>query len=91
MERVIRLRKQLPALGSGKVEVLDTGAKAVLAHRCAWRGQTVVVLHNLSGEQVQVRLDAEVTEELLADGDYDEPGSGPLELHPYGYRWLRVS
>jgi Sucrose hydrolase-like, C-terminal domain len=63
----------------------------VLAHRCAWRDQRVMVLHNLSDEQVSVRVDAAVVEELLADGDYDEPGDGPLELHPYGYRWLRLS
>src|SRR4029453_10975925 len=45
-ERAIRTRKELPELGWGAWQVLDTDHPGVLAHRCDWQGRGVVVLHN---------------------------------------------
>jgi maltose alpha-D-glucosyltransferase / alpha-amylase len=98
MERAIRARKELPELGWGGWRVLDTDQPAVLAHRCDWQGSGVLALHNLGPEALQVQVAADddaaggaVMAELLADQRYEPAKAGqPLDLGPFGYRWLRA-
>jgi maltose alpha-D-glucosyltransferase / alpha-amylase len=97
MERAIRTRKELPELGWGAWQVLDTDQPGVLAHRCDWQGRGALVLHNLGPEAVQVGLELEGTEtdapmaELLGDQRYEPARTGrPLPLQGFGYRWLRL-
>jgi maltose alpha-D-glucosyltransferase/alpha-amylase len=97
MERAIRTRKELPELGWGAWQVLDTDQPAVLAHRCDWQGRGVLVLHNLGPEAVQVGLELEDAEadapmaELLGDQRYEPARTGePLPLQGFGYRWLAL-
>ena len=98
VERAIRVRKESPEIGWGDCVVVDTGDERVLAHRCDWQDGTVLIVHNLSGDEVDVRLrvqDPERLEQLT-----DEFGNDPFEpldpkdpsftLSPYGYRWLRA-
>jgi len=78
--------------------VLDTDQPSVLAHRCDWRGQGVLVLHNLGPEALQVQVaadddteDGAAMAELLADQRYEPAKAGQqLDLGPFGYRWLRL-
>jgi maltose alpha-D-glucosyltransferase/alpha-amylase len=97
MERAIRTRKELPELGWGAWRVLETDQPAVLAHRCDWQGQGVLVLHNLGPERVQVGVEMGDIEtggpmaELLGDQRYGPAKTGqPLALDEFGYRWLRL-
>jgi maltose alpha-D-glucosyltransferase/alpha-amylase len=97
MERAIRTRKELPELGWGAWQVLDTDQPTVLAHRCDWQGRGVLVLHNLGPEAVRVGLELEEAEtdavmaELLSDQHYERARVGqPLALDGFGYRWLRL-
>jgi maltose alpha-D-glucosyltransferase / alpha-amylase len=97
MERAIRTRKELPELGWGAWQVLDTDQPTVLAHRCDWQGRGVLVLHNLGPEAVQVGLELGEAEpdapmaELLADQRYEPARIGePLPVQGFGYRWLRL-
>jgi maltose alpha-D-glucosyltransferase/alpha-amylase len=98
MERAIRTRKELPELGWGGWQVLGTDQPAVLAHRCDWQGRGVLALHNLGPEALQVQVAADddteggaVMAELLADQRYEPAKAGqPLDLGPFGYRWLRL-
>jgi maltose alpha-D-glucosyltransferase/alpha-amylase len=97
MERAIRTRKELPELGWGAWRVLETDQPAVLAHRCDWQGQGVLVLHNLGPERVQVGVEMGDIEtggpmaELLGDQRYGPAKTGqPLALDGFGYRWLRL-
>jgi maltose alpha-D-glucosyltransferase/alpha-amylase len=97
MERAIRTRKELPELGWGTWKVLDTDQPGVLAHRCDWHGQAVLVLHNLGPKPVQVLLElgdeveaGRQLAELLADQHYEPAETGQsLALDGLGYRWLR--
>jgi glycosidase len=97
MERAIRARKELPELGWGAGKVLGTDQPSVLAHRCDWRGQGILVLHNFAPDPVTagIELDDDMAgqplAEVLADRRYDpvEPGQ-PLALSGFGYRWLRL-
>jgi maltose alpha-D-glucosyltransferase/alpha-amylase len=97
-ERAIRTRKELPELGWGAWQVLDTDHPGILAHRCDWQGRGVVVLHNLHPDPVEVTValgdDVEpgrAMADLFADGRYDRATTGePVALERFGYRWLRL-
>jgi maltose alpha-D-glucosyltransferase / alpha-amylase len=96
MERAIRTRKELPELGWGSWRLLDTDQPSVLAHRCDWQDQGVLVLHNLGAEAVQVTVDLDLeagtpVAEVLADQRYGPVTAGqPMDLDGFGYRWLRL-
>jgi maltose alpha-D-glucosyltransferase/alpha-amylase len=92
MERAIRARKELPELGWGTWKVLDTDQPSVLALRCDWLGQGVLVLHNLGPEAVRVAVQLDdakpgrLLAEVLANRRDDPVEAGrPLALDSYGY------
>jgi trehalose synthase len=90
-ERLIRRRRECPELGFGTLEVLETGAPSVLAHRCDWEGSTVVAVHELGGHETEITLpisDGDVLSDLLGDTDHELPAT--LALEPYAARWFRV-
>jgi maltose alpha-D-glucosyltransferase / alpha-amylase len=97
MERIIRMRKEVPEIGWGEFSVLDAGHPGVLALRFEWRGNAVVTVHNLSGEALEgkLRLKGEQGRHLinlLSDehSEGDERGRHEIILEPFGYRWYRV-
>ena len=99
MERILRMRKEVPEIGWGVPAILRTGTKEVLAIRYDWRGNAALFIHNLSALPLEIRLTAgaEGTHDsllvnLLADGDSAalEDGRHCILLEPYGYRWYRV-
>lgn len=96
VQRMIGTRKECPELGWGDYQILDAGDPAVFAHRCDWRGGTVLAVHNLAPEPCVATLRLEKNEapvtELLADREYRPVERSPLraDLGPYGYRWFRV-
>ena len=53
-ERIIRMRKEVPEIGWGDFDVLDTGDNAVLGIRYDWRNNSVLFLHNLASEPREV-------------------------------------
>lgn len=98
-EQLIRVARQCPEIGVGSCTVVDAPLpRHVLAHRCDAPEGSLLLLHNLADRRVTVdlgRLDGIVDRprEILADGPYDPPTTrlNGLELHPYGYRWLRLA
>ena len=56
MERIIRMRKEVPEIGWGDFEILRTGAREVLGIRYDWRGNSVVVVHNLGAQPCEIWL-----------------------------------
>jgi len=96
-ERVIRVRRECPALSSGEFEVMDVGQREILALKYVWRGVSMITLHNLSDRErcIELRVD-EPRGELLADAFGDrhsrarEAGAHRIVLEPYGYRWFHV-
>lgn len=99
MERIIRMRKEVPEIGWGDFAVLRTGSAEVLALRYDWRNNSVVVLHNLSAIPREIRLDVALGgregERLvnLLSTDHsvaEESGKHRILLEAYGYRWYRT-
>jgi maltose alpha-D-glucosyltransferase/alpha-amylase len=99
MERMIRMRKEVPEIGWGDFSFPATGNPTVLAMRYDWRDNSVVCLHNLSAEPQEVRFSVHVPDQerrtlvnlLSEDHSYaQKSGRHCVLLEPYGYRWFRV-
>src|SRR5690242_6759560 len=56
MERMIRMRKEVPEIGWGDFSFIEVGTEKVLAMCYEWRNNSVLVLHNLDPEPSEVRL-----------------------------------
>ncbi len=96
-ERLIRRRRETHELALGTYRAVRTRPKAVFAHRCDWDGSTVIAVHNLGAEAVDVRIavddvpDAVAVDDLLRGGRLEvKRGGVRLALEGYGYRWFRV-
>jgi maltose alpha-D-glucosyltransferase / alpha-amylase len=99
MERIIRMRKEVPEIGWGDFSFIATRSPKVLAMRYEWRDNSVVCVHNLGPEPREVRFHLEVAEgepnvlvNLLSNdhSDADAEGMHCVVMEPYGYRWYRV-
>jgi len=99
MERIIRMRKEVPEVGWGAFEVLKTGDDAVLGLRYDWRNNSVLFLHNFAGEPREIEfstgLKGNTNDSLinLLSNDHSEAGENRKHrvcLEAYGYRWYRV-
>ncbi|MEG9435698.1 alpha-amylase family protein [Edaphobacter sp. HDX4] len=100
MERIIRMRKEVPEIGWGDFSFVTLRTSGVLAMKYAWRDNSVLFLHNLMPEPREVRFRltskrADKPEELinLLSNDHSHPedsGGHCIVLEPYGYRWFRI-
>src|SRR5579883_62910 len=98
MERIIRMRKEVPEIGWGDFQIIKTGTKEVLGICYEWLDNFVLALHNLSSSPREIRFKVDTGREdcwlinLLADehSRVDESGLHCVLLEAYGYRWYRV-
>ena len=98
MERIIRMRKEIPEIGWGDFSFIPTRTSAVLAIRFEWRKNSVLCVHNLSSEPREVRCSINAEGEKncqlvnLLSNDHSVPRNGrhTILLEPYGYRWYRI-
>jgi maltose alpha-D-glucosyltransferase / alpha-amylase len=98
MERIVRMRKEVPEIGWGDFAFVHTGRTDAIAIRYNWRNNSVVCVHNLSAEPREVHLSVDDGEEScslvnLLSNDHSRPdarGRHAVLLEPYGYRWYRV-
>jgi maltose alpha-D-glucosyltransferase / alpha-amylase len=99
IERIIRMRKEVPEVGWGQFEALKTGDDAVLALRYDWRNNSVLFLHNFANEPREIEFSTGLKREsndqlinLLASDHSKASKNGKhcVCLEPYGYRWYRV-
>ena len=100
MERIIRLRKETPALGWGRPTLLRAGDDAVLAHRCDWEGCAAIAVHNLSAAPREVTVDVGDMDGFddvvdLLDGErpvQDFDGARlTLKLAGYAHHWFGLA
>ena len=91
---MVRLRKQCPEIGWGDWRIVPSGSRNVLAIGYAWRGNTIVSVHNLAqaAREAKLRLGGGTLTDLI---DVEEIRAGRDNVHrftlnAYGYRWLRL-
>ena len=98
-ERMIRMRKEMPEIGSGAFHILSVKSSSVLAIRYDWRNNSVVMMHNFSDEPLEIRFKVGLEDtrcrqlvNVLSDdhSEADKRGLHTVFLEPYGYRWFRV-
>ncbi|RXF75673.1 alpha-amylase family protein [Hansschlegelia zhihuaiae] len=99
MERIIRMRQEIPEIGWGECTVLPLRDRCVLALRYDWRGNVVIFLHNFDAEPREITFrtgekseESAILTNLLSDEhcEPDEDGDHCVVLEGYGYRWFRV-
>jgi maltose alpha-D-glucosyltransferase/alpha-amylase len=98
MERVIRMRKEVPEIGFGNFSFLPTKVPQVLAIHYTWQNNAVLIMHNLSAEPREVRFSLGAGDEktcalvnlLAEEHSYPRSGKHTVMFEPYGYRWYRV-
>jgi maltose alpha-D-glucosyltransferase/alpha-amylase len=99
MERMIRMRKEVPEIGWGDFSFLTTRRPEVLAMRYLWRNNAVLFLHNLGSEPREVHFQLNEADDKgcalvnLLSNDHSQPNRSDehsVVLEPYGYRWYRV-
>jgi len=99
MERIIRMRKEVPEIGWGDFSLIGCNSFQVLIIRYTWRNNSVVFIHNLESEPQEVRFTlrfpnedkCELVNLLSEDHSFpNETGRHKILLEPYGYRWFRV-
>ena len=95
---LVRRYRECPELGWTEVDVLDQPHASVLALCSSVDGASVVTLHNLSPDPVDVSLvldrapTGDRLVDLLQDGEVriDDKHRADVPLEGYGYRWLRI-
>jgi len=98
-ERIIRMRKEVPEVGWGDFEILNTRDQSVLAIRYDWRNNSVLFVHNLDSRPREISLSAGIPGDgggllvnLLSEDHSraDAAGKHCLLMEAFGYRWYRV-
>jgi maltose alpha-D-glucosyltransferase/alpha-amylase len=99
MERMIRMRKEVPEISWGDFSFIRTRNPEILVMRYDWQNNAVLFMHSLHSEPKEVRfsVDYEGAKERilvnLLSEDHSHPDKGNRHcvlMEPYGYRWFRV-
>ena len=99
LERMCRMRKEVPEIGWGRFLVLPCDNPAILLLRYEWRNNAVLFVHNLGDEPIELSFPAQASHgrsgllvNLLSE-DHSAAGADwkhRLQIERYGYRWFRV-
>ena len=99
MERMIRMRKEIPEISWGDCSFVRTRNPEILAMQYDWKNNGVLFLHNLQSEPREVRFSVDYKREeerilvnLLTE-EHSQPEKGNRHcvlMEPYGYRWFRI-
>jgi maltose alpha-D-glucosyltransferase/alpha-amylase len=98
MERMVRMRKEVPEIGWGDFFFLTVQTVKVLALCYQWRNNSVIVLHNFDPEPCEVHLSLKARfgrvklVNVLSDDHSlpDRKDTHFILLESFGYRWYRV-
>jgi maltose alpha-D-glucosyltransferase / alpha-amylase len=99
MERIIRMRKEVPEVGWGDFSVIATRDPAVLVVRYDWRNNSVVFVHNLDEKPREISFATGLSGDAgkllvnLLSEDHSKVnarGQHTLIMEAYGYRWYRA-
>ncbi len=94
VQRLVRTRRSCPEVGWGECRVIDTDETGVLALRYDWRGESLLIVHNLADQEAEVKVGFEGAKRLKPlfsnrDDRTMRDAAKPIPLDPYGFRWFR--
>lgn len=95
-EHVIGRRREVPEIGRGAWQVVDVDAPSVVVLQYALAGRTVVTLHHLGSDAVEVVVDLGdqpdgLARDLLGADDLAVvDGRLDVSLAPFAHRWFRL-
>ncbi len=94
MKRLIQCTHDLPELNHGDLQLIRADDSSILVHACTWEGKTTITIHNLSESPCRVHChfenyDLTQFEDVFDDQPYQRVEDSVIEMHGYGYRWLR--
>jgi maltose alpha-D-glucosyltransferase/alpha-amylase len=98
-ERIIRMRKEVPEIGWGDYEIIQTGDSAILVIRYDWRNNSVLFVHNFDSKPREISFSPGIPGDegallvnLLSEDHSraDAAGKHSILMEAYGYRWYRV-
>jgi maltose alpha-D-glucosyltransferase / alpha-amylase len=92
---LIRIRRQVPAIGRGTLHILEPDDERVAAWCFEYDNTVLMTVFNLSDDEVLTRIDTGITPAKIMpafeDSIYDDDaGPDNLYLKPYGYRWIQI-
>ena len=98
-ERMLHTLRECEEIGTGdhaSCTPTDGESDGVLVHRVDGDTGSLLFVHNLGRESSVLDLSAvaDTADEVFGNGGYDGSGCVDLakvEVHPYGYRWLRIA
>ena len=97
MRRILEVRKSSPAFGRGSIEFLYPANHRVLAYVRQWKGETVLVVNNLSASAQAVELNlaaykGNILVEMFGRNIFPRVGDLPylLTMGPYQFYWFRL-
>jgi maltose alpha-D-glucosyltransferase / alpha-amylase len=97
MQRMIRVRRSVPAFGRGSIEFLYPANHRILAYVRQFAGETILVVNNLSSAAQAVELDlrrfkGNILIELFGRNIFPRIGDLPylLTMGPYQFYWFRL-
>jgi maltose alpha-D-glucosyltransferase / alpha-amylase len=93
--RLIRIRKQLPAMGRGTLHTMKPDSEKVAAWCFEFEETILMVAYNLSADDVKTRIVADIVpvkmiavmEDKIYGGDIS---LSSFRLNPYGFRWIQI-
>jgi trehalose synthase len=101
IQRLVSRYRQSPEIGWSEVEILKHPQRSVLAHVCRHNEWTMLAVHNLGDQPVEVELDVphlphgsafvDLLQHRPERLETDQGGRLPLTLAAYDHRWLRVA
>lgn len=98
IKRLIFLRKMHPEIGHGRLAWVMSDHPSVLGHICHWKNDMLLAVHNLSGENLSVKLDLKTiyAKQLIClEGNLTlepvEDGCFRLQISGYQYGWFRIN
>jgi maltose alpha-D-glucosyltransferase / alpha-amylase len=94
MNRLVRMRLQLPIIAEGRLYLLRADKKEAAGWCFELAGSLLLLVYNLSDREVIVKFSSDIQPAFLSplfeDDDYDEPATlAKMRLHPYGFRWMQ--
>jgi maltose alpha-D-glucosyltransferase/alpha-amylase len=98
VREMIRVRKSIPALGTGDFSWAAVAASQspnpIAAYIRESEKEKLLIIHNLSPDRQNCKiqlLDSAPATRVMGNGKYDiDNGQLLMELEPYGFLWLRI-